>query len=227
MCRMLRTLCVTTFAAATLAAQQPGTGAVLVLYQPKPGMDHDFELGDQRHLAWHRSINDRWLWPGWTIADGERQGFFLDATFFHPWTDFDHPNEPDADEANWAINVEPYADVRSVMRYDVVGALTTLTPQQLASPYMTLAFVTVHPGMGAKFEAAISATLRAVNTPHLVMRPVSGASEYIVLISARTLADLPSNGGQIESAMQSASAFVERTRTETWRYRPELSYVPR
>ena len=225
---MMRTLfLVATLTATHLIAQQPATGAVLVLYQPKPGMDRDFELGDQRHLAWHRSINDRWLWPGWTIDDGERQGFFLDATFFHSWTDFDHPNEPDEDEANWAINVAPYADVRSVMRYDIVGALTTLTPQQLTAPYMTLAFVTVHPGLGAKFEAAISATLRAVNTPHLVMRPVSGASEYIVMMGAQHFTDLPSNGGQIETAMQSAGAFVDGTRTETWRYRPELSYVPR
>jgi hypothetical protein len=224
---MLRTLFLATFAAATVAAQQPATGAVLVLYQPKPGLDRDFELGDQRHLEWHRSVNDRWLWPGWTIADGERRGFFLDATFFHPWTDFDHPLRPDEDEANWAINVAPYADVRSVMRYDVIPTLTTLSAAQLSAPYMTLAFITIHPGMETKFEVAVSAALHLARVPIMVMRPITGANEYIMMIPAQDIAAFPTNAAQIESAMQSVAPFVERTRTETWRYRPELSYVPR
>jgi hypothetical protein len=224
---MLRTLCLATLLASSLSAQPSGTGAVLVLYQPKPGMDHDFELGDQRHLAWHHSQNDPSLWPGWTIADGERQGFFLDGTFFHPWTDFDHPFKADEDEANWSANVAPYADVRSVMRYDAVPALTTFTPSQLSSPLMTVCLVTVHPGAGAKFEATLAPALRTAVAPHMVLRPVSGASEYMVMLGAQKEADLPGDAELLENLLQPAGAFVERTRTETLRYRPELSYVPR
>src|SRR5579862_3925192 len=149
---MLRILLIAALATSSLAAQPSGTGAVLVLYQIKPGMDRDFTLGDQRHLDWHRSQNDPWLWPGWTIASGDRQGFFLDATFFHPWTDFDNPHAKPADDvANWTVNVEPYADVRSSAHYDGIPSLTTLRPEDLSAPIMTVCQVTVHPGAGAKF----------------------------------------------------------------------------
>lgn len=225
---MLRTLCLATLLAPSLAAQQNGTGAVFVLYQIKPGMDRDFELGDQRHLEWHRGQNDRWLWPGWTIASGEHQGFFIDATIFHPWTDFDHPiANPAEDGANWSVNVAPYADVRSFDSYDVVLPLTTLKADGLNAPLMVVCYATVHPGSGAKFEAAVAAPLRAATIPHLIMRPVSGGAEYMLMLTAQKQADVPSDAELLESVMQAAGGFVDRVRTETWRYRPELSYVPR
>ena len=225
---MLRILLITALTASSLAAQQNGTGAVLVLYQPKPGMDRDFELGDQRHLEWHRGQKDPWDWPGWTIANGERQGFFLDATFFHPWTDFDHPSaNPAEDEANWNVNVAPYADVRSIEHYDGIPALTTLGPNGLNAPMMVVCHITVHPGAGAKFESAISAGLRAATIPHMVLRPVSGTAEYMVVLGAQKQADLPTDAAVLESVLQPAGPLVDRTRTETWNYRPELSYMPR
>jgi hypothetical protein len=115
--------------------------------------------------------------------------------------------------------------VRSVMRYDIISSLTSLAPTGLSAPMMTVCFVTVHPGAGAKFETALATVIRGA-APHLVMRPVSGANEYIMMLPAQNLADLPPNASHIESAMQSAGAYAERVRTETWRYRPELSYVP-
>lgn len=225
---MLRTLVMAALVTSSLAAQQNGTGSVFVLYQIKPGMDRDFELGDQRHLEWHHSQNDRWLWPGWTIATGEHQGFFIDATLFHPWTDFDHPlANPAEDGANWSINVAPYAEVRSFANYDAIPVLTTLKSDGLGAPLMFVCYVTVHPGSGAKFEAAIATPLRAAAVPHVVLRPVSGDAQYMVMLSAQKEADLPMTAELIESVMQMAGSFVDRTRTETWRYRPELSYVPR
>jgi hypothetical protein len=225
---MLRTLLIVALAASRLAAQQTGTGAVLVLYQIKPGMARDFELGDQRHLDWHRGQKDPWLWPGWTIGSGEHQGYFIDATFFHPWTDFDNPvANPSQDGANWSVNVAPYADIRSYAHYDGIPALTTLRPDALSAPLMTVCYVTVHPGAGTKFESAIAAGLHAATMPHLVLRPVSGAAEYLIMLTAQKQADLPVDAELLESVMQTAGPFVDRARTETWTYRPELSYMPR
>jgi hypothetical protein len=223
----MRTLFLAALTAASLGAQQPGTGAILVLYQPKPGMNRDFELGDQRHLAWHHSVNDPDVWPGWTIMTGERQGFFMDATFFHAWTDFDHPLEPDEDEANWEINVQPYADVRNFMMYDALPALTTLTTGGLSAAYMTLCHVELHPGAGAKFEAALAVPLRSATMPHMVLRPVSGVSDYLVMLSAAKQSDLPADAAAIATMLESTGALVDRVTTETLQYRPELSYVPR
>jgi len=225
---MRRTLALLALTTSSLAAQHPATGAVLVLYQIKPGMTHDFELGDQRHLDWHRTQKDPWIWPGWTIATGERQGWFLDATFFHPWTDFDTPvANPSGDGANWSVNVEPYADVRSIARYDGIPSLTTLRVDGLSAPLMTVCYVTVHPGVGVKFESAIAAGLRAATIPHMVLRPVTGGAEYLIVLAAQKTADLPADAELLESVMQTAGQFVDRATTETWTYRPELSYVPR
>jgi|SRR5579872_4095479 len=225
---MRRTLLILALATSSLAAQQPGTGAVLVLYQVKPGMTRDFELGDQRHLDWHRTQKDPWIWPGWTIATGQHQGWFLDATFFHAWTDFDNPvAKPSEDGANWSVNVEPYADVRSIARYDGIPGLTTLRVDGLSSPMLTVCYVTVHPGADAKFESAIAPGLRAATMPHMVLRPVTGGAEYLIVLGAQKVADLPADAELLESVMQTAGPFADRTNTETWTYRPELSYVPR
>lgn len=213
-------------ATSSLAAQQNATGAVLVLYQIKPGMTRDFELGDQRHLDWHRAQKDPWIWPGWTVESGERQGWFLDATFFHAWTDFDNPvANPSGDGANWSVNVEPYADVRSIARYDGIPSLTTLRTENLSASLMTVCYVTVHPGAGPRFESAIAAGLRAANVPHMVLRPVTGDAEYLIMLAAQKTADLPADAELLETVMQTAGQFVDLTHTETWSYRPELSYV--
>jgi hypothetical protein len=61
----------------------------------------------------------------------------------------------------------------------------------------------------------------------MVLRPVSGTAEYIVMLSARKQADVPADAELLESALQTAGPLVDRTRTETWNYRPDLSYMPR
>ncbi|MGH8621731.1 MAG: hypothetical protein ACRET3_06300 [Burkholderiales bacterium] len=58
----------------------------------------DFEAGYMRHLAWHHQAGDPWVWYGWSIWAGERQRWFVYATFGHSAGSLDSsvaPAEPD------------------------------------------------------------------------------------------------------------------------------------
>jgi len=121
-------------------AQGGGNVARIVVWQAKPGMDRDLEEGYKRHLEWHRNNGDLWSWYGWNIVSGERDGYFVDGTFFHTWKDLNSPVSPAADGADAAVNVSSYGDVRSAAICEAVPTLTDLRAQQLVSPLLT--FVT-------------------------------------------------------------------------------------
>ncbi|MBC8085479.1 MAG: hypothetical protein H7Z21_19945, partial [Hymenobacter sp.] len=82
-------------------AQQPTPGplARFAVWQPKDNLAQLFANGYQQHLAWHRAQPDPWSWYGWVVASGPRQDQFIDATFGHAATDFDHPVNPVEDAA--------------------------------------------------------------------------------------------------------------------------------
>jgi hypothetical protein len=116
----------------------------------------------------------------WMLISGERDGMFLDGTFFPPWTDLDAPVSPAGDGADNAVNGEPYAEVRSVASYEAVSALSNLTPKHLNLPLLTSCHIEVAPGRAAQFETRAAQELRepaAKAMPHAVLRPVHGTSE--------------------------------------------------
>ncbi len=216
-------------------AQENRNVARLVAWKPKPGMDREFQEGYKRHLEWHRKNGDTWTWHGWMLISGERDGTFLDGTFFHQWTDLDAPVSPAGDGADNAVNVEPYAEVRSVASYEAVSALSNLTPKHFNSPLLTFCYIEVAPGRAAQFEARAAQELRELAAkvmPHAVLRPVNGTSEYLLLLPAEKLSELGSQAAFITRLLQSVAsdpkypAMLARFRTETARHRLEMSYIP-
>src|ERR1041384_784302 len=86
-------------APAHLAAQTPrGPYARIAFLHPRDGDTVDFEAGYTRHLDWHRQAGDTWAWSGWTIWAGERQRWFVYASFSHPAADLDALVSPAEDE---------------------------------------------------------------------------------------------------------------------------------
>ena len=143
-------------------AQGGGNVARVVVWQAKPGMDRDLEEGYKRHLEWHRNNGDLWSWYGWNIVSGERDGYFVDGTFFHTWKDLNSPVSPAADGADAAVNVSSYGDVRSAAICEAVPTLTDLRVQQLVSPLLTFCYVGVQPGRAAEFESLIGESLQNI-----------------------------------------------------------------
>ena len=70
----------------------------------------DFEAGYIRHLEWHRQAKDTWVWYGWSIWAGERQRWFVYATFGHSAASLDNPVPPAEDERDNVPNVVPHAE---------------------------------------------------------------------------------------------------------------------
>ncbi len=217
--------------ATPLFAQDSATIARVVYWQPKPNMDRDFEQGYRRHLEWHRRNRDTWTWLGWSIAQGQRDGLFMDATLFHHWSDLDHPVDAAGDGADNAINTERYANVVSNTTYESIAALSTVTAEQLTWPQMTIAYFEIAPGGGSQFESALQGALPSGGPPHLVLRPLLGSNDYLLLLTGEKASDFAAHAQLLAQTMQrlrqgSAANLLVRFRTETARHRPDMSYHP-
>src|SRR5262245_23747411 len=101
-------LVLTTISVPTEEPETPSYARIAIL-RPHDDDPVDFEAGYTRHLEWHRQAKDPWSWYGWTIWAGERQRWFVYATFGHAATDFDNPVAPADDERDSVLNVMPHA----------------------------------------------------------------------------------------------------------------------
>lgn len=95
---------------------QAGNIAQFAVWKPKAGQAQNFENGYRQHLLWHKENKDLWDWYGWHIISGERYGQFIDATFNHPWQDFDQAIKPAEDRADNNLHVFPFGDVQTVFK---------------------------------------------------------------------------------------------------------------
>jgi hypothetical protein len=211
-------------------AQDSGTAVRLLFWQIKPGMTRDFEEGYKRHLDWHRRHHDTWAWHGWMITSGERYGWFMDASFQHRWSDFDTPATPSAeDSADNNLNVATYADERSAASYDAISG--EATRDLLTSPLLTVYHIAIAPGAAIELESIAGAELRGVGR-HALLRPVNGATEYLLLLPATKQADYVTQAEMVRRLLDSVRRkakgppLILAYRTETARYRPDLSNVP-
>src|SRR6266851_3861125 len=91
------------------AQSERGPYARIAILRPNDGDAVDFEAGYIRHLEWHRQAKDTWVWYGWTIWAGERQRWFVYATFGHSAASLDSPVAPAEDERDNISNVTAHA----------------------------------------------------------------------------------------------------------------------
>lgn len=176
-------------AAATLDAQtERGPYARIAILRPHDGDTIDFEAGYIRHLDWHRRANDQWVWYGWTIWAGERQRWFVYATFGHAAASLDNPVAPADDERDNIANVIPHAQFLGNAVYEFLPRLSRGTG--VPTPAARLEFTTVDlvPGAEKAFEAAIDPEQAKGET--LWYRMVAGgtAPRYVRLRPRHTLA---------------------------------------
>ena len=88
-----------------------GPYARIAILRPHDGHTVDFEAGYIRHLEWHRQARDTWVWYGWNVTFGERQRWFVYASFGHSAASLDSPVPPAEDERDNIANVTPHAAV--------------------------------------------------------------------------------------------------------------------
>ena len=209
---------------ALLAADERGPYARIAMLRPHDGDTVEFEAGYIRHLEWHRQAKDTWVWYGWTIWAGERQRWFVYATFGHSAASLDDPVAPAEDERDNISNVTPHAQFLGNALYEYLPLLSrgTGTPQ----PTARLEFTTVElvPGAERAFEAAIGAGQAKLEGETLWFRMVAGgtAPRYVRLRPRPSLSALLVEHGH--ALPDKVDGLIAKTTVEILTLRPTMSY---
>jgi hypothetical protein len=206
--------------ATSLAAQtEKGPYARIAFLHPRDGDTVDFEAGYIRHLDWHRHAGDTWVWYGWSIWAGERQRWFVYATFGHTAASLDNPVTPADDERDNISNVTPHAQFAGNGLYEYLPALSRGTGEP--QPIARLEFTTVElaPGSEKAFEAALAADQPQLQGETLWYRLIAGGSapRYVRLRPRPTLSAILDLKRELPDSVTKATI-------EILNLRPAMSY---
>lgn len=223
------------------ALRDSGDAAHLFGYRIHPGAQARFEDGYRRHLAWHRTHRDALVWYGWIVADGPRQGMFVDGTFGAPFAAFDRRVDLPGDGADAASNVTPHAEPAWRASYRLRREFGNGQALERWQPGASARVVhyRLRAGTQPRFERALAAARERLRG-----RPGASSQAWYETVSG---GDLPGfmrieqQGGWTahdappadpEALLRDAPelgdlrASVESARAETWTYRPDLSLIP-
>jgi hypothetical protein len=199
--------------------------ARIAVLHPRDGHTIDFESGYIRHLAFHQQAKDPWTWYGWTVWAGERQRWFVYATFGHSAASLDNPVAPPDDERDNVLNVAPHVDYWGNALYEYLPALSRGSGTPTPAARLELTTVDLKPGTAAAFEAALGAGQSAPQAETLWYRMVAGgaAPRYVRLRPQPDLsAVLAASGGQ--RLPEKAADLVVKMTIEILNLRPTMSY---
>lgn len=235
------------FAAALLLLIAPvharqGPAAHFFVYQVNPGAQTKFEEGYRRHLGWHRSHHDPLAWYGWTVSDGKRDGYFIDASVGEPFAAFDHRVDVAQDGADFQVNVTPYVTPQAQITYELLAELSNGTPLESHRPTdnIQVTYFELRPGTEARFEHALQVARRMLAAtrgalPHTWYRLVTGGDkpQYMLMVARANWAsydgfrkDIADVLASDSNALRDFSDAVRSSYTESWQYHADLSNLP-
>ena len=202
-----------------------GPFARIAILRPHDGDTVDFESGYIRHLEFHRQAKDMWTWYGWTIWAGERQRWFVYATFGHSAASLDSPVALAEDERDNILNVTPHAQFLGNALYEYLPGLSRGTGEPQPAPRLELTTVDLVPGAEQPFEAALGAEQSRLQDETLWYRMVAGgtAPRYVRLRARPSLSAILDR--RTEQALPGkVRALVAKTTVEILNLRPTMSY---
>ena len=215
-----RWLCALLLAATSLVAQtEKGPYARIAILQPHDGDTVDFEAGYIRHLDWHRRAGDTWVWYGWSIWAGDRQRWFVYATFGHTAGSLDNPVSPADDERDNISNVTPHAHFAGSALYEFLPALSRGTGEPQPTARLEFTTVDIAPGSEKAFEAALAADQPQLRGETLWYRLIAGGHtpRYVRLRPRATLSAILDLKRELPDLVTSATI-------EILNLRPTMSY---
>jgi hypothetical protein len=213
------------FPALLVAQAGRGPYARIAMLRPHDGQTVDFEAGYIRHLEWHRQNRDTWVWYGWSVTFGERQRWFVYASFGHSAASLDNPVSPAEDERDNVLNVAPHAEYAGNGLYEYLPGLSRGTGEPQPSARVEFTTVDLVPGAAKAFEAALSAGQSALQGETLWYRMVAGgySARYVRLRPRPSLAALLD--GKSEQALpDGVNSLIARATVEILTLRPTMSY---
>jgi hypothetical protein len=217
-------LLLTAVPARAVAQTEGGPYARIAVLRPHEGSTVDFESGYVRHLAWHQQARDAWVWYGWSITFGERQRWFVYATFGHAAASFDHAVAPADDERDNILNVVPHAEFAGNALFEYLPALSRGTGVPKPTARVELTTVDLEPGTANAFEAALSGRQSTLQDETLWYRMTAGGSapRYVRLRPRPSLSAILD--GRREQALPDAvDALIAKVTVEILTLRPTMS----
>jgi hypothetical protein len=208
-----------------IAQTERGPYARIAILRPHDGRTVDFEAGYLRHLAWHQQAKDTWVWYGWTIWAGERQRWFIYATFGHSAASLDSPVPPAEDERDNVLNVAPHIDYWGNALYEYLPELSRGTGEPQPTARLEFTTVDLVPGAAKAFEAALSAEQSRLPGETLWYRMVAGgpAPRYVRLRPRPSLSAILD--GKSEQALpDKVNDLIAKMIIEILTLRPTMSY---
>ena len=211
--------------AASGAEPEHGSYARIAVLRPHDGDTVDFEAGYIRHLEWHRQAGDKWTWYGWNITYGDRQRWFVYATFGHAAADFDNPVSPADDERDNILNVTPHAQFVGNALYEFLPDLSRGTGEPQPTARLELTTVELAPGAATAFEKALRAEQSTLQRETLWYRMVAGGEtpRYVRLRPHASYATTIAAANE-QALPEKTSGLVTKTTVEILTLRPTLSY---
>ena len=239
------------WALATPALAQPAGNLVeLNIHTPKPGQEAKYEAGRKKHMAWHKAQKDTWTWFTWEVVSGEEGGTYYTGSFGHAWKDFDgHEQFAKDDDADYAKNIGPVL-ARSFTAYYTRRADLSLIPPSSDPPsaFSVLTYYRLKPeGLNdfvetvKKVNEAIKKTSYPQAGPSAWFQLVNGGEGPLFINAAgrASWAAFAPNDKTLDQLMEEAFGkeqgaailaagrkAILSIRTETVKYRADLSYVP-
>lgn len=189
------------------------------MLRPHDGDTVDFEAGYIRHLDWHRNAKDPFAWYGWTVWAGERQRWFVYATFGHSAASLSNPVNPADDERDNISNVTPHAEFAGNGIYEFLPALSKGNGEPKATSRLEFTTVDVAPGTEKAFEAALATQQPTLTGETLWYRMIAGgpAPRYLRLRPRPNL-------GAILDDRATLPDNVAKATIEILAFRPTMSY---
>ncbi len=218
-------LSLTAVTPAIVAAQKErGPFARISILHPRDGQTVDFEAGYIRHLDWHQQAKDSWTWYGWNITFGERQRWFVYATFGHAAANLDNPVAPADDQRDNILNVAPHVDYWGNGLYEFLPALSRGTGVPEPTAHLELTSVDLEAGAAKAFESAISARQSTLQGETLWYRMVAGglSPRYVRLRPRPSLAALLDARGE-QTLPDAVNELIAKMTVEILTLRPTMS----
>lgn len=245
----VRTMLLALLLAVPALAQPAGNVAVVNTHSPKPGMGEKYEAARKKHMAWHKTQKDPWTWLTWEVVSGEASGSYHTGSFGHAWKDFDAQEKLEkADNADFDKSIGPTLG-RSFQSYYVRRADLSLTAPSDAPPsaysfltYFLLKQEGVNDFLDAvkKINEGIKKTNYRQPGPSAWYQLVNGGEGPMFILAGgrENWAAFAPNEKTLDQMMEEAYGkeqgaailasgrkAIHSTRTETLKYRPDLSYV--
>ena len=232
-----------------LAQTSSGDVAVINTHTPKPGSTGKYEAARKQHMAWHKAQKDPWTWFTWEVVSGEESGTYYTASFGHAWKDFDVQEKFEkADTADFDKGIGSTLG-RSFQSYYLRRPDLSLTAASAAppTPYSFLTFFLlksegVNDFLDAvkKINEGIKKTSYRVPGPSAWYQLVNGGEGpmYVLAGGRDNWAAFAPNEKTLDQMMEEAFGkdqgaailakgrnAIRSSRTETIKYRPDLSYI--